>query len=205
MKILAMISMSCIALLTACQAPLGSFPVSNQNYRSILILPVVNETTEALAGEGLPASLSVLLSERGYYVLPSYTVKTVLESEGLYEPEKIQQEKPSEFAKLFGADVIIYACVKKWQASYGVLATETYGEVQYNCFNADGEQLFSNTYHALYTPQGNTNSLAEIIAQMISSAIERADPSYELIASMVNEQAVLNNFAFGPYRQEQQK
>ncbi|ELU03472.1 hypothetical protein CAPTEDRAFT_214153, partial [Capitella teleta] len=54
----------------------------------------------------------VPLAEKGYYVFPVNTVKTVLEG-----------EDPVRLGNMFGADAILYVTINEWDAQYVVLST----------------------------------------------------------------------------------
>src|SRR6266496_2431242 len=67
--------------------------------KSILVVPVVNKSLEVDAANYMLTTMSVPLAERGYYVFPVNTVRTVLEQEGFYEPEKVQEQSPASLAQ----------------------------------------------------------------------------------------------------------
>ena len=154
---------------------------------------------EPFAGNLLTATIGYRIAEQGYYVFPVNTVRMVLEHEGLYEPEKIQEVEAMKLAEMFGADTVLYAQVKEWTSSYALLDTYTAITVNYELFSKDGTKIFENEYSARYSPGNNSTSLADIIANMIAAAIERADPSYFMVADQVNSQMVSANFNKGYY------
>ena len=100
---------------------------------------------------------------------------------------------------MFGADTVLYAQVKEWTSSYALLNTYTAITVNYELFSKDGTKLFENEYSARYSPGNNSTSIVDIIANMIAAAIERADPSYFMVADQVNSQMVSENFNKGHY------
>ena len=200
MKVWITLALSCLTLLiTGCATKEITYSVNDPNIRSVLIIPAVNETVEPFAGNLLPAPIGYRIAEQGYYVFPVNTVRMVLEHEGLYEPEKIQEVEAMKLAEMFGADTVLYAQVKEWTSSYALLDTYTAITVNYELFSKDGTKLFENEYSARYSPGNNSTSIADIIANMIAAAIERADPSYFMVADQVNSQMVSENFNKGHY------
>ena len=177
MKAWITLALSCLTLLiTGCATQEITYSVNDPNIRSVLIIPAVNETVEPFAGNLLTATIGYRIAEQGYYVFPVNTVRMVLEHEGLYEPEKIQEVEAMKLAEMFGADTVLYAQVKEWTSSYALLDTYTAITVNYELFSKDGTKIFENEYSARYSPGNNSTSLADIIANMIAAAIERADP-----------------------------
>lgn len=200
MKAWITLALSCLTLLiTGCATQEITYSVNDPNIRSVLIIPAVNETVEPFAGNLLTATIGYRIAEQGYYVFPVNTVRMVLEHEGLYEPEKIQEVEAMKLADMFGADTVLYAQVKEWTSSYALLDTYTAITVNYELFSKDGTKIFENEYSARYSPGNNSTSLADIIANMIAAAIERADPSYFMVADQVNSQMVSANFNKGYY------
>ena len=185
--------------MTGCATREIKYTVNDPNIRSVLIIPAVNETVEPFAGNLLTSTIGYRIAERGYYVFPVNTVRMVLEQEGLYEPEKIHEVDAPQLAEMFGADTVLYAKVKNWTSAYALLDTYTTITVNYALYRKDGIKLFENDYTATYTPGGNTSSLADLIAKMIVATVERADPSYFMVADSVNSQMVYYNFNKGHY------
>ena len=85
MKYLLLISLSMLLALTGCatQNKYDYEAFRRSNPKSILIVPVANNTVEVLAGDLFLCTVSQPLAERGYYVFPVNLVKETLEDEGL--------------------------------------------------------------------------------------------------------------------------
>ncbi|WP_198411297.1 DUF799 domain-containing protein [Marinimicrobium alkaliphilum] len=149
--------------------------------RSILIVPVVNDSTDVHASTSVLATLPFRLAELGYYVYPVNTVKTLLEYEGYYEPAEIHNQPSEQLAQLFRADAILYVTIREWTSRYVLVSTTTEVDFEYRIVNADGAELWSARKKLQYTPQNNNNAghpLANLIAAAVSAAIERASPNY---------------------------
>ncbi len=193
------------SVLTGCTAiDNASYPVDAKKIRSILVPPAINESNEAVADNMLASTISFRLSERGYYVFPVNTISTIFQYEGLYEAEIIHQKPAAELCKMFGADAVLLTKILNWESVYGILSTKTYVKILYTLIDKDGKQLFSKTYEGLYEPSGTSNSLEDIINNIIISAIERASPSYFYAADKANME-MSYNFAPGYYLNKQQQ
>ena len=164
--------------------------------RSILVVPVINKSLDVDAPVYVLSTLAVPLAEKGYYVFPVNTTKVVLEQEGFYEGEQVQNQRPEALAKLFGADAVLYVTINRWDAQYAVLATAVTVEFEYRIFSKDGTRLWQARQQMRYTPQTNNggNPLVTLIAAAINAAITRAQPNYMPLARQANAQA----FAVGP-------
>ncbi|MEX8499078.1 MAG: GNA1162 family protein [Leptothrix ochracea] len=168
--------------------------------RSILVVPVVNQSLDVDAPNYLLATLAAPLAEKGYYVFPVHTTKLVLEQEGFYEGEQIHKQPPQALAKLFGADAILYVTIKRWEARYVVLQTTVSVEFDYRIVSKDGQELWKAHQVQQYQPQNNNNGL---LGAVIAAAMARAAPNYMPLARQAHEQVFWQGATAlprGPYR-----
>lgn len=161
--------------------------------RSILIVPVVNNSVDVNASTSVLSTLPRVLAERGYYVFPVNTVKTLLEYEGLYEPAEIHREQVPELAQLFGADAVLYVTVHKWTAEYIFVATTTTVDLEYSLVSRTGEDLWSARKRVSYSPNNSDdytgkNGLEGLLVSALSAAFERADPEYMPLTRKANSE-----------------
>ncbi|HEY7774670.1 MAG TPA: GNA1162 family protein [Marinagarivorans sp.] len=159
--------------------------------RSILVVPVVNNSVDVNASTSVLSTLPKVLAERGYYVFPVNTVKTLLEYEGLYEPAEIHREQVTELAELFGADAVLYVTVHKWAAEYILVNTRTTVELEYTLVARTGEDLWSARKRVSYSPnEGNDylgkSGLEGLLVSAVAAAFERADPNYMPLTRKAN-------------------
>ncbi len=157
--------------------------------RSIVVVPVVNKSTQVDAPDNFLATLAIPLAERGYYVFPVNMVKRTMEDDGLSDANLVHAADPRRVAGLFGADAVLYASIEKWESQYILLSTTTTVAVQYTLKSGKtGETLWEQTIATAYSPQAaNTgNPLANLIAGAIVAAVERARPSYIPLANQAN-------------------
>ncbi|MCK7546687.1 DUF799 domain-containing protein [Marinobacter koreensis] len=171
--------------------------------RSILVVPPVNMSTDVQGTTSLLATLPYYLAEKGYYVFPVNTVKTLLEYEGYYEPAEIQAAPPEQLANLFKADAILYVTIHEWTSRYMLLTTTTEVDFEYRIVNADGAELWSDRERLTYTPDNNSsgNPLVDLISMAVTAAAERAAPNYLPLTRQANAAAFYgaNGVPPGPY------
>lgn len=195
-------------LVTGCAAPstkadLSAFQAAKP--RSILVVPAVNKSLDVDAPNYLLTTLSVPLAEKGFYVFPVHTARTVLEQEGFYEGDAIHQQPPQALANLFGADAVLYVTINRWDAQYALITTTVTVNFDYRMVAKDGTEIWKANKQMQYTPQNQNTGhpLANLIAAAVTAALTRADPNYLPLAVMANDQ-VFNTgptaIPTGPYR-----
>jgi hypothetical protein len=157
--------------------------------KSILVVPVVNQSLEVDAANYMLTTMSVPLAEKGYYVFPVNTVKTVLEQEGFYEPERVQQQSPADLAKFFDADAVLFVAISRWDAQYALITTTVTVDISYRMFDRNGNPIWSATKAMQYSPQlQNTgHPLATLIVAAINAAVTKAAPNYMPLARQANQ------------------
>lgn len=172
--------------------------------RSILVLPVLNNTVDVDAPLYALSTISVPLGEIGYYVFPVNTVKTVLEQEGLYEGEAIKALGSATLAEWFGADSILYVEINKWDAQYALISTTVSVSIHYNLQDKYGNEIWDEMVTMKYTPQSSSsgNPLADLIGAAITAGITRAAPNYIPLMNQANQAAFITGpkaLPLGPY------
>lgn len=158
---------------------------------SILIVPVVNRSVDVEAPLAVLTTLPRLLAEKGYYVFPVNTVKTLLEFEGLYEPAEVHATPATELAGLFGADCILYVTIHEWTTQYLFIHAKTIVDLEYKIVSNTGERLWSARKQMTHTPDtrsGGNSFTADLIFAAVGAALERLDPKFMLLAREANQQ-----------------
>ena len=182
--------------------PLADFHQSRP--KSILIVPVVNKSTDVMASTSVLSTLPRQLGEKGYYVFPVNTVKSLLEFEGLTDPQEVHNVPPLELSALFHADSILYVTIHSWRSEYLVLATKTEVDFEYKLVSADGALLWADRENLSYSPQSESSGslFSDLIVMAVESAIERASPNYLPLTRQANQNVFWNTgqpFPPGPY------
>jgi hypothetical protein len=161
----------------------------SENPRSILVVPVVNNSVEVTAADLFLSTLTVPLAERGYYVFPVDVVKHLLEDDGLSDSSLVHHADTLKLCNLFGADSVLYVVIERWDAKYLVLSTTVTVSFDYTLKGCrTGDAIWNHKQTMVYTPQNqNTgNPLASLIAAAISAAVTKAAPNYMPLARQAN-------------------
>ena len=175
------------------------------NPRSILIVPVVNNSVDVDASDYFLSAISKPVAERGYYVFPVHMVKRVMEEDGLADADMVHHADPTRLAALFGADSVLYVSVERWDAQYAVLTTTVTVEFNYTLKDGHtGETLWETDQKIVYQPQniGSGNLIADLIISAVHAVATKAKPNYMPLARQANGSAVVethHGLPAGPY------
>ena len=175
--------------------------------RSILVLPVVNNTVDVDAPLYFLSTIAVPVAERGYYVFPVNLVRGVMNEEGLSDANMVQAADPAVLGDLFGADAILYISIEKWETQYLIISSTTIVSFTYLLKNGQtGEELWRESATMRYSPQGDGGGgIAGLIAQAVVAAIQKAAPNYMPLARKATRQAIWlpgKGFPAGPYHED---
>lgn len=193
--------------LAGCAEPQKPPPVASgfarERVRSVLIVPVVNKSTEVNAPDGLLVTLPVPVAERGYYVFPAHMVRRTMEDDGLGDADLVQRADPVKLAAIFGADAVLYAVIEEWNSQYVVLATTTTVAIRYTLKSGHtGETLWTSVQRRQFSAGPQGNGVGGLIAGAVAAAIERASPTYMPLARQASRQALTvgrDGVPYGPY------
>lgn len=185
-------------LLAGCASGPRQFAFDEPELRSILVVPVINETNSVEADTLMHATATTPLANMGYYAFPVDTVKFVLESESLYEPERVRELGPVKLAEMFHADSVLFIKVTYWDAQYIVLNTKTKVTAEYELFKADGTSLWKDTVTFAKDSSSQNASLLGLMVDAAVAAINRAAPDFRSLAKSANAYA-LRHWHVGPH------
>lgn len=205
---LAVAALACAALLAACAtgpSPKSYAALRAENPRSVMVVPALNSTVNVDAADYFVSTISRPVAERGYYVFPAHMVKGVLEDEGLSDAGLVHQADAARFGPLFGCDAVLFVEIQKWESQYILISTSTNVAFEYTLKSCrSGQVLWSDHQEMTYSPQASNsgNPLADLLAQAIVSALEKAKPNYMPLAQQANltaTHALGQGLPAGPY------
>ncbi|SDA23559.1 hypothetical protein SAMN05216315_1219 [Nitrosospira sp. Nsp18] len=165
--------------------------------RSIVIVPVLNETTEISAPSVFVSTITRPLAERGYYVFPVYLTDLVLRDFGLAEAGHIHQLDTQRLFELFGADAALFITIKDWSSKYIVLASTVVVEMDYELKDTKtGTVLWRSKQQVAQSSGGD-----DLISMAVSAAITAMLADYLPLARQANNQAFIppRGLPAGPY------
>ena len=175
------------------------------NIRSILIIPVVNNSVDVTAPDYFLSTVSIPVAEHGYYVFPVNLIKRTLEDDGLSDANLVHAAPATKLGELFGADAILYIIIERWDAQYMLLATSVTVELMYILKSGvSGDVLWQDKQIRTYSPQSSSSGhpLADLISMAITAAVAKAAPNYMPLAKQANSIAFKYpgaGFPYGPY------
>jgi hypothetical protein len=200
-----------LAVVMAGCAPMGggaltkgeAFPqMYQEDPRSILILPPMNDSTAADAKAYYATTIEVPIAQAGYYVFPMEMVSDILKQEGVYDTELLYNMPVSKFNDYFGADAVMFTRIKKWDVSYAVVASSL-------TVTVSSEVVSTKTNAKLWSHEGSVTvdlsggsggdgSWAGLLAQAIATSINTAAADYVDYARMANVR-LFSTLPAGPY------
>lgn len=188
-----LLTISLFVLLTGCVATTKDYTkFNNANPASILIVPVVNRSVEVSAPDYFLSTITIPIAERGYYVFPVYTIKRVLEDDGLSDADLVHNAPTQKLSELFGSDAVLYISIEKWEAKYLVLTTQVTVELSYILKDGKtGDELWADKRTMVYSPQNQStgNPLGDLIVMAVNAAVTKAVPNYIPLAQQANNTA----------------
>jgi hypothetical protein len=183
--------------LSGCAAPpvylskQEAFPKMYQEKpRSILVVPAMNDTTAADAGDLYISTIAPPLSWAGYYVLPTEITTPLLRDQGITDGHQLLEVPPQRFKTLFGADAVLFVDLTKWDTSYNVLSGGVTVAANYTLKSTiTGETLWHYQAEQTINTSGNSNN-GGLIGALIATAIQTATQDYFPVAQQVNTIAI---------------
>lgn len=171
--------------------------------RSILILPPMNESTDAEAKGYYMTTVEMPFALTGYYVFPVEMVSDIMKQEGVYDAEVLYQMPASKFSEYFGADAVLYTRIKKWDVAYAVIASSLTVTIESELISTKtSEQLWRYTGSITIDLSGGNSGggIGGLIASAIVTAINTAAADYVKYARVANAR-LISTLPAGPYHE----
>lgn len=168
----------------------AAFPsmYSDQKPMTIVIVPAINESTAAEAGDLLNVTVAQPFANHGFYVMPVPIVADIFRTEGILEGSQLKGMPASVFRENFGADAVLFLTIEGWDTNYAVIAANVSVAIEYVLISTfTNEVLWSYEERVVVDTSSSTGNL---IADAIATAISTAVTDYVPIARGVHEAAV---------------
>jgi len=169
--------------------------------RSLLILPPINESSDAEAKRYYMTTVEVPFAQMGYYVFPVEMVSEIMKQEGVYDTELLYNMPLNKFYDYFGADAVLFTKIKAWKVSYAVIASTLTVSIEAIIKSTKTDQelwRYADTIVVDLSGGGGGGSLSGLIASAIATAINTAAADYVDYARLANSRIVFTLPA-GPY------
>jgi hypothetical protein len=171
--------------------------------RSLLILPPMNESTDAEAKDYYMTTVEVPFAQTGYYVFPVEMVSDIMKQEGVYDTELLYDLPLDKLYDYFGADAVLYTRIKKWDVSYVVIASSLTVSIESEIISTKtSEQLWEYTGTVVVDLSGGNSGggIAGLIVNAIVTAINTASADYVKYARVANTR-LMATLPAGPYHE----
>lgn len=163
---------------------------------SILVVPAINESTAADAGDLLNVTVAQPFTNHGYYVLPVPIVADIFKREGILEGTQVKGLPTSLFKKNFGADSVLFLTIENWDKNYMVVAGNITVGIEYVLLSTEtNEILWSYDQKVAVDTSGSSGN---ILVDLVATAITTAVANYVPVAQQVHATAI-NAMPYGKY------
>jgi hypothetical protein len=188
-----------VILLTSCGAvnttKLSLYPeIYKEQPKTILFIPPVNHTTAANSKDLLRATITPVLSEKGYYVLPIEPIFDFLKLNGAYSIAETSEKLPlDKFSELFGADAVLKITVEAWDKHYYVVSGNVEVDLNYELISTKtGKTLWSRRKQVKVDTSSSSGGggLAGLAVNLVATALATASAKYVDVAKQVHIQAL---------------
>jgi len=172
--------------------------------RSLLILPPMNESTDAEAKDYYMTTAEMPFALMGYYTFPVEMVSDIMKQEGVYDTELLYNLPMGKFKEYFGADAVLLTRIKKWDVAYMVFASTLTVAIEAKIVStSSSEELWK--YRGVVRVDlsgGNSNggSIGGLIASAVATAINTAAADYVTYAHQANAR-IIYSLPVGPYHE----
>lgn len=205
-------TVSAVFLMTGCAPKTVSkgeeFPkMYEESPRSLLVLPPMNESSDAEAKGYYMTTIEEPIALAGYYVFPVEIVSDIMKQEGVYDTELLYKMPMDKFSEYFGADAVLFTHIKKWDVSYMVLASSLTVTIAAEIVSTKtSEQLWAYTGSVTVDLSGGNSggSIEGLILSAVMTAVNTAAADYVTYARQANAR-LYSSLPYGPYHPQYRK
>ena len=200
-------TLTLIVLLSGCagitKTTKGSeFPkMYEEQPRSLLILPPMNESSDAEAKRYYMTTIETPFALMGYYTFPVEIVSDIMKQEGVYDTELLYNMPLDKFNEFFDADAVLFTRIKEWKVSYAVVASSLTVSIEAEIRSTKSNETlwrYSGTVVVDLSGGSGGGSLAGLIASAVATAINTAMADYVEYAKVANYRTI-TSLPAGPY------
>ena len=196
----AMLLSSCVATYTR----ESQYPkMYSEHPATILVMPPINNTTNVEAKDLLYTSISYPLIEAGYYVVSPHLAMEMLKAESAYDAELFIDRDAGVFARVFGADAVVFSEINTWQKEGFGIRTNIRYIVKSTTTNEILFERQCDLYLDLDQSSNNSGGLLGSLIDLAASAIVTATTDHIVAARKCNAY-IFKDIPRGKYSPEYQ-
>lgn len=161
-------------LLVGCAAPpkIDQSAFKQSKPGSILVLPPINLSPDIRGSLSFLSTVTLPLSEAGYYVFPVAMVDATFKENGLSMPDDIHAAPLPKLQSIFGADAVLYITLEKYGSSYVVIDSQTLVVAKARLVDARSGVLLWEGKASASDAEGRDNSNG-LLGVLVSSVIHQ--------------------------------
>ena len=170
--------------------------------RSILILPPMNNSSDAEAKDYYMTTVEMPFALMGYYTFPAEMVADIMKQEGVYDTELLYNLPTDKFYEYFGADAVLFSTINRWDVSYAVIASSLTVSITSKLVSTKTNEVlwhYTGSVHVdLSGGSSGGGGIADLVASAIATAINTAAADYVDYAKQANKR-IIYTLPAGPY------
>ena len=178
-----------IVSLTSCSSTkqitkFSEFPeIYNERPETILFIPPINNTTAADAKDLLRTTISPILSEKGYYVLPIEPIFDFFKLNGAYSIAETSDKLPlDKFKEIFDADAVLMLTINGWDKKFYVLGGHVRVDLFYELVSTKTGKTLWKVRKNVKVDTSSSNQNASLLTNILVTAVNTASTKYVDIA-----------------------
>jgi len=143
------------------------------------------------------STLSIPLANAGFYVIPPYLSMEILKKESAYDAELFINAPLTKFGEIFGADMVLFTIINKWDKSYGYVSVG----VEYIVKSTKTNEILydrKGTINYSTTVSNTGGGLVGALVSVAATAINTAATKYVDVARVCNGYT-LSDLPLGKY------
>ena len=156
---------------------------------SIVIAPVINNTTAAEATNYLNATVAQPLADKGYYVLPVPVTSHIFETSGVIDGAQLKAVPMQTFKDKFGADAVMFITLTNWETNYIVVGGNVTVGMEYALVSTSTSEVLWSYANTMVVDTGSSSG--NIFVDIVATAITTAATDYVPIARTVHSNAAM--------------
>lgn len=176
-----------------------------QHPRSLVILPPMNESTDAEAKAYYMTTVEEPFALMGYYTFPVEMVNDIMKQEGIYDTKLLYDMPLTKLKEYFGADAVLFTTIKEWDVSYAVISSSLTVTIEAKIVSTNtSEELWKYTGSVFVDLSGGGDGgggLLGLVVKAVATAIATAAADYVPYARVANQQIVYS-LPVGPYHEK---
>ncbi len=209
MKLLTTVASLALMALAGCAAKKDYSAYFAHPPRSILVVPVLNETPTIEAQSVYMTTITQPLAERGFYVFPVFLTEMLLRDLGLPEAGLVHQLPLERFREHFGADAVLFVTINDWSNKYIVIQSSTVVTVSFLLKDTRTGAVLWESIQSAQRDSGDGGGgglVGMLVAAAVTYAVnEMVEIDYRPLAQQANIQAFVTagtGLPAGPYHPE---